>query len=807
MEPFIGQEIDQYKVQAFIAQGGMAAVYQAEDVELKRPVALKVMLPELAQDNSALTRFQREARTVASLHHPNIIQIYTTGMTPTRQPYLAMQFIAGGSLQERLAAISRQGQQISLNDSLNISYAIAQALQVAHHAGIVHRDLKPSNILLHTNGQPVLTDLGIAAVQTSKTRLTRTGGVLGTPHYMSPEQALGQPVDGRTDIYAMGIILYELLSGHVPFDAASPLAVLHQHIHEPPASLRQQRPDLNEATYRVVETCLQKEPDKRFQSAAELAAALESAMIAEGIRTPSSFPAAPTVPLYSEQKSKWPYLLAGAAFLLVVGIVGFFLLRAMTPVEAEPVTPTGVEPTATVEIIVETRDLAAETAVPTSPAPTIPPGLFQKGNWLYFDGQPILDGAQEYPGCTLQEPQYDPGGAFFIAPLNCKDGSRQRVLFRADGAQKHAITGDWDSVYGDYETWTDDGFYVYLRQNDCCGQAPPANAPPSGTVWVNLATGDKEQPGAPSPLFPYHIHSVASDDVLNMRSGPGINNSIVGEIPPNGTDVIIIGLGVKQDGDWWVPVRYGSAAGWANSYFMEPIISDPTARELLTENGPGEVLVTDSVAARRFASPPVIDSFLDEWAGLPGYRSAHIVHTHDSWDGSDDLEAVWRVGWDFENLYLAVEVEDDRHVQINDDISIHKGDSVELQFDTNIQGDFGTEVNSDDYQINISPGDFAGIGPNAYLWRAGENNRYALIGGRNTAMAGRPTGTGGYILEAAIPWSDLGLTPTAGLTIGMTLNVSDNDQAGTAVQEVMKSNSAARTFLSPETWGTLTLSE
>ena len=277
----LGLQVDHYKITDHIARGGMADVYKAEDIDLHRPVALKILLDMLAQDKQFVKRFQREALTVAKLDHPNIVQIYSTGLTPFGQPYLAMQYVDGGSLRDLLRRWKDQGKVAPAAQSLAIIRQLAGALDVAHRANIVHRDLKPSNVLIRSDGTPVLVDLGIAAI-TGGDKLTQTGSLMGTPHYMSPEQIRGVKVDGRSDLYSLGVILYELLAGIRPFEADESIAILHKHVYEAPVPLGNIRRDLTPQTQKLVATCLEKDPDQRYQTAAELITAIDRALAAEG---------------------------------------------------------------------------------------------------------------------------------------------------------------------------------------------------------------------------------------------------------------------------------------------------------------------------------------------------------------------------------------------------------------------------------------------------------------------------------------------------------------------------------------------
>jgi serine/threonine protein kinase len=285
-ETFIGQQIDRYRIISHIARGGMADVYLAEDIDLKRKVALKVMLDTLSLDPQYVERFRREAQTVAKLEHSNIVQVYSTGLMPTQQPFLAMQYIDGGSLEDKLEQLLQRGKLLTTEQALNITRQIALALALAHAVHIVHRDLKPSNVLIRPDGTPVLVDLGIA-VATDSTKLTQTGSLIGTPHYMSPEQVRGFPLDGRSDLYSLGIILYEMLAGVRPFEALEPIAILHKQAYEDPIPLHKYRQDLSPQTLYVVEKAMQKDPMQRFQRAEEMIQAIDHALQAEGIAAPN----------------------------------------------------------------------------------------------------------------------------------------------------------------------------------------------------------------------------------------------------------------------------------------------------------------------------------------------------------------------------------------------------------------------------------------------------------------------------------------------------------------------------------------
>lgn len=213
---------------------------------------------------------------------------------------------------------------------------------------------------------------------------------------------------------------------------------------------------------------------------------------------------------------------------------------------------------------------------------------------------------------------------------------------------------------------------------------------------------------------------------------------------------------------------------------------------------------TSNVEATPALSPPTIDGDLSEWVGIRAYESTYRVFSAPSWDGTDDLTAVWRLAWDATNLYIAVTVTDDVHVQTQTGNQIFRGDSVDMQFETNLAR-ASSQLGPSNFQITFSPGNFAGLPPSAFRFQGtSQGQMLDAPGGHRVTVAAQKTAVG-YNLEAAIPWSDLNVTPFTGLVMGVALNANDNDTPGTAVQEVMKSHVSTRTFANPTTWGTLTL--
>jgi serine/threonine-protein kinase len=275
----VGTLLDgKYRIDSFINAGGMGSLYRALHVMLDKTVAVKVIKSELVTSDEVVARFQREARAASNLHHPNIVSVYDLGQTPQGTLYIAMEFIDGSSLKEVL----RRNGPLTPRESIDILRQVASALSSAHRKQIVHRDLKSDNLMLASeDGQRVvkLVDFGIAKTFDDSTQLTAAGYMLGTPSYMSPEQAAGRPVDHRTDLYSLGVILYEMLTGKVPFGDTTLTSLLVRLATEVPPPPSARRPDGNvpPALDAVAMRCLEKDPERRFQSASEFAEALERA--------------------------------------------------------------------------------------------------------------------------------------------------------------------------------------------------------------------------------------------------------------------------------------------------------------------------------------------------------------------------------------------------------------------------------------------------------------------------------------------------------------------------------------------------
>ncbi len=274
-DDLIGVTLSHCVIEELLGQGGMARVYRGRQENLDRQVAIKVLPPYYAADPAFVERFKLEARAMAQLSHPNIVIIHDSGEENGRL-FIMMEYVGGGTLKQKMSS------GMVLGEVTRIIHEVASALTYAHSRGIVHRDVKPVNVLIDVTGRAVLSDFGIAKVLQTSAALTQSGAGVGTPEYMSPEQCRGSGmVDARADIYALGVMLYEMLTGHTPFEADNYTALAHSHIYEsvpPPSKLN---PHISPAVQSVVLKSLEKDPADRFQKATDMALALEQAVAAQ----------------------------------------------------------------------------------------------------------------------------------------------------------------------------------------------------------------------------------------------------------------------------------------------------------------------------------------------------------------------------------------------------------------------------------------------------------------------------------------------------------------------------------------------
>jgi serine/threonine-protein kinase len=276
MANLVGKTLGNYQIVERIGRGGMAEVYKGYHSKLDRDVAIKILHGFLAEGEDFLARFEREAKAVASLRHQNIVQIHDFDVHDENY-YMVMEFVDGETLTEKLKTMAKSGETLPLNEVNSIVRQVAEALAYAHKQGIIHRDIKPSNILIDKDGQTFLTDFGIAKIASS-TQFTTTGALIGTPAYMSPEQCKGIELTHVSDLYSLGVIIFEMLAGEAPYNSETPLSVLQKHITEPVPSLYEFRADLPSSFANIISKTLAKEPEDRFQTAIEISDALAEAI-------------------------------------------------------------------------------------------------------------------------------------------------------------------------------------------------------------------------------------------------------------------------------------------------------------------------------------------------------------------------------------------------------------------------------------------------------------------------------------------------------------------------------------------------
>jgi serine/threonine-protein kinase len=530
----IGRRLGNYDIVEEIGRGGMAVVYRAYQRSLNRHVAIKVLAPQLSFDQQFVERFQREARAAAKLQHPNIVVIHDVAHQQGVY-FIVMELLEGRTLKQ---LIEEKG-SLSPERATRIVEQMASALDYAHLQGFVHRDVKPANIFVGKDDRATLTDFGIAKAAFETQHLTRTGMLIGTPEYMSPEQAEGGKVDYRTDLYALGVVLYQMLAGRVPFQSTTPHATLHAVIYEPPPSLRQIRPNLSPAVESVVLKAIEKQPAQRYQGGSEMVAALEAALAGQPHRVVAA-PVPQPGALPTRRRAPVVWLVAALAVLLVLILAAVFLLLdgdggketpapdatsvAIRETSTTRVSRTATERAATSEPLTTPTSMTTDTQPPPThsplppaatpipptgtprpatdtplppthtPPPPAPPARFGR---LAFssnrDGSPeiyVVELAGGSPVRLTQNsandwlPDWSPDGTR-ITFTSHRTGSYDLWVMRADGSAKTSwvATAAWD----EYPRWAPDGQRISLSTT------ADTQGVPNSEIFVRRPNGSLHQ--------------------------------------------------------------------------------------------------------------------------------------------------------------------------------------------------------------------------------------------------------------------------------------------------------------------------
>jgi serine/threonine protein kinase len=474
MDDLTGKQFGPYQIVAPVGEGGMAAVYKAYQPSMERYVALKVLPRTYAEDPQFVSRFKREAKLLAQLQHPHILPVFDFGMAEG-YTFIVMPFIQGGKLTDAM-----KGEPLPLARIRQVITQVGDALDYAHERGMIHRDVKPSNILIDERGNCLLTDFGLARMVEDSVNLTSSGAIMGTPAYMSPEQGSGQKIDARSDIYSLGIVLFEMATGRVPYQAETPVAIVFKHIQDPLPLPRKVNPAIPEAVERVILKSLSKRPEDRYPTAGDMVQAIQLAIPADSDSKKSTVfkksAKAETPPkvtpedelsptLVTKPKAgvpKWVWGLIGIVILALIIGGGYWAFRAdVIPFDLS-IPIASVKATGTPVRTSSTPVTKASSQTPTSTR--VPPDVLHVDGILQA-GQELLSANKRY-GFT-----YQPSGVLKV--FENKSGKTlwstygsigDRVIMQDDG--NLVVVTKADSIVWDSKTNSTQGDYFLVMQDD-----------------------------------------------------------------------------------------------------------------------------------------------------------------------------------------------------------------------------------------------------------------------------------------------------------------------------------------------------
>ncbi len=602
MEDLTGKQLNHYQIVASLGEGGMAAVYKAYQPAMDRYVALKILPRHFASDPLFVTRFEQEAKVLAKLQHPHILPVFDFGEVDG-YTYIVMPYIQSGTLAELLT-----GQPCPWPKTSSIITQLADALDYAHAHGLIHRDVKPTNVLIDDSGHCLLTDFGLAKIMEGAIHLTTSGAIMGTPAYMSPEQGMGRKLDGRTDVYALGVILYEFATGRTPYTADTPMAVMIKHISDPlplPSSIN---PEIPPAAERVILKALAKDPEDRFATAGDMAEALQLALSAPNavsapkisaqfippasvtslpppLATSPPVPGAPPPITYAPQPSlNKPLIFLGLAVIIAASILTVpTLLNLFQPAPTPTAFPTSLPtaPLATPTVPASSpTPLPTDTAIPASPTPLPPTSTpdVLTGHIVFVSGRDNdeeiysmnADGSNQtrltFSQYADNEPVLSPDGTQIVF-VSQRAGGHKLFIMNTDGSDQHQLTdgqadqeydpyfspdGQWlvysSSRGGRFELWLIKRDGTELRQltSGPNGKNLPAWSPDG--QWV--AYGSVEAEGDVIKL----IRPDGTDDRVLLRQDDGYVSGWAGDrilfVAPNGSKTDIFSVNIEGADIW-----------------------------------------------------------------------------------------------------------------------------------------------------------------------------------------------------------------------------------------------------------------